>query len=207
MNQPGPPPFPPQASAPSGPPGRLIAAFAGGTVVTTIAAFVVLFISYVLSSNLAQIWGFYGLRLVGAVGLGLVMAIAFVVAKAQGPIAPIAAAVGGLIAERVGWLLGDAVMELGQQSLEVRFGASIQYADVYRLLNWAAILAVPLAAGALTALMTLRNAKATPSAPAPGAPLPPPPPPPYPGPGVPPQQQAGPDGPSQQPGVPPHAGT
>ncbi|MFC4911737.1 hypothetical protein [Actinomadura gamaensis] len=212
MTQPRPPAVPPQPSPPGGSPARppspgasparLAGAFACGLAVTTIAAYVVLFFVYVVSANTDHILVFYGFRVAEALALGMLMAVVFLIAKAKGPVAPIAAAIGGLIAERLAWLAGNASLDLGKQSLEVRFHANLDDSVLYTLLDWAAILAVPVVAGGLTAVFALRAPKpATAWAPA----YPPPPPYAYPQNQLPPNQPVPPQAGPPQAG-PPQAG-
>ncbi|MBO2453161.1 hypothetical protein J4573_39130 [Actinomadura barringtoniae] len=142
----------------------MVVAFAIGGAITTVMAFALGFGACAVSTGLGQILVLCILRLVSALVLGVAMALPFLIAKARGPLAPVAAIIGGLVAERVGTLsVGLVRGGDGAHVVQVEFGLSNSTTALYSLVNWMAILLVPVVAGGLTAIFALRTPKQRPA--------------------------------------------
>ncbi len=157
-----------------GPVGRLVAAFFIGGAITTVVAFALASVAYGADRVGLGQHLFAGIRVISSIPIGAAMALAFLIAKAKGPAAPIAAAFGALVAERVGVLLcsplwgwGDGWWDYGPAAIT---GDALDFSDggqaLFMLVNWVAVLIVPITAGVLTALLSRRKPKAPPTVPA-----------------------------------------
>ncbi|WP_153531173.1 hypothetical protein [Actinomadura macrotermitis] len=154
---------PPAATPASGSPGRLVAASLIGGAVTVALAFVLAVLSHAVSSAAGGlILVLDAARLVCAVVLGAAMAAVFLIAKAKGPAAPVAAALVALVAERAGSLTSGHLTGFSGQGIANAFRISITQYHVYTLVNWVSVLVVPVVAGGLTAVVALRRPKPAP---------------------------------------------
>jgi len=149
----------------------VVAAFLIGGAITTVMAFALGLVAHdAVITRLGPILGLGILRLVSALLLGAAMALPFLIAKARGPLAPGAAAIGALAAERVGTLAVGLVRGTSTHDIQAGFGISVSETALYSALDWVAILLVPVVAGGLTAIFALRTPKPSLAGPAPAGP-------------------------------------
>lgn len=135
---------------------------------TAVVAFVLACVAYAADRvGFGQLL-FAPIRVISSAPIGAAMALAFLIAKAKGLSAPIAAAFGALVAERVGvlvcssiWGWGHGWSDHGPAALT---GAVLDFSDggqaLFMLVNWVSVLIVPIVASVWTALFSLRKAPA-----------------------------------------------
>ncbi|WP_146058951.1 hypothetical protein [Actinomadura rubteroloni] len=147
----------PHSTPPVVSPGRLVAAFfGGGAAAGAVAALFALAARFAIEATGAVLVP-SAVHLIAAVVIGAVMAVAFVVAKARGPVAPVAAAAGALIAERAGWLAVEHLTGFTGRDITISLHLSMSDHDRYTMLSWASALLTALVAGGLTAAFALRG--------------------------------------------------
>jgi hypothetical protein len=148
----------PHSTPPIVSPGRLAAAFfGGGAVAGAVAAVLALAARFATeATGVALVPS--AVHLIAAVVIGVVMALSFLVAKVRGgPVAPVAAAAGALIAERAGWLAVAYLTGFTDRDIAISLHLSMSDQDRYTMLSWASAVLAPMVAGGLTAAFTLRT--------------------------------------------------